>query len=168
MKHLKILVLAIALIATTSFVNAQSKVAHINTQELVQAMPEMKIAQAELEKMAKTYQADMKAMGTELQNKVKQYQAEAASQTPEENAKREQEVIGMEQTVRQFQGNAQQKLAEKEAQLLEPIYKKAKDAIVRVSKAQGFQYVLDSTAGQGVIVAEGTDLMASVKQDLGF
>lgn len=167
MKHLKTLALAIALIATTSFVNAQ-KVAHINTQELVQAMPEMKIAQAELEKMAKTYQTDMQAMGTEFQNKVKQYQAEASTKTAEENAKREQEVATMEQTIRQFQSNAQQKLAEKEAQLLEPIYKKAKEAIERVSKAQGFQYVLDSTAGQGVIVADGTDLMASVKQDLGF
>jgi len=168
MKHLKTLVLAIALIATTSFVNAQTKVAHINTQELVQAMPEMKVAQAELEKMAKNYQTDIQAMGTEFQNKVKQYQAEAASQTPEENAKREQEVGTMEQSIRQYQSTAQQKLAEKEAALLEPIYKKAKDAIVKVSKAQGFNYVLDSTAGQGVILADGTDLMAAVKQELGF
>ena len=168
MKHLKTLLFAVALIVGTSFVNAQSKIAHINTQELVNAMPDMKIAQAELEKMAKTFQTDIQSMGTEYQNKMKQYEAEASTQTQEENAKRAQEVGTMENTIRQYQANAQQELAKKEAELLEPIYKKAKDAIVKVAKAQGFQYVLDSTAGQGVILAEGTDLLTAVKQELGF
>ena len=33
---------------------------------------------------------------------------------------------------------------------------------------QGFDYVLDSTQGQGVILANGKDLMADVKTELGF
>jgi len=50
MKQLKTLLLATALcIGTLSFTQAQSKVAHINTQELIAAMPEMKAAQTELE-----------------------------------------------------------------------------------------------------------------------
>lgn len=168
MKHLKTLILVIALVAGTSFVNAQDNIAHINTSELVQAMPDMKIAQAELEKMAKSYQTDIQSMGTEYQNKVKQYEAEASAQTQEENTKRMQEVAAMESSIRQYQATAQQKLAEKEAELLEPIYKKAQDAITKVAKAQGIKYVLDSTKGQGVLLADGTDLMAAVKQELGF
>ena len=40
MKHLKTLLFATALfIGSISFTNAQSKVAHINTAELVEAMP---------------------------------------------------------------------------------------------------------------------------------
>ena len=35
-------------------------------------------------------------------------------------------------------------------------------------KTQGIKYVLDSTKGQGVLLADGTDLMAAVKQELGF
>ena len=47
MKHFKTLLLATALsIGTISFTQAQTKVAHINTQELIKAMPEMKTAQA--------------------------------------------------------------------------------------------------------------------------
>ena len=148
--------------------SAQSKIAHINTQELIEAMPEMKAAKAELEKLAKTYENEIRGMATELENKAKQYDAEKNTKTQEENTTRMQEVATMEQSIRQYQVTAQQDLAKKEQEMLEPILKKAKDAVVKVAKAQGFQYVLDSTAGQGVILAEGTDLLAAVKTELGF
>ena len=52
MKHFKtLLFVAVLFIGSTSFMNAQSKVAHINTQDLIEAMPEMKSAKAELEKL---------------------------------------------------------------------------------------------------------------------
>lgn len=168
MKQFKTLLFAAALLIGTSFMNAQSKVAHINTQELVDAMPAMISAKAELEKLAKTYETDIKTMATELQNKVTQYDAEASTKTQEENTKRMTEVQGMETSIRQYQAQAQQELAKKEAELLEPILKRAKDAVVKVAKAQGFDYVLDSTAGQGVILADGKDLLADVKKELGF
>ena len=169
MKHLKTLVLAAALlIGSTSFMNAQSKVAHINTQELVASMPATKAAQAEIEKLSKTYQAEIQTMGTEYQNKIKQYDAEAATQTNEENQKRAVEVQGMEQSIRQYQQQAQQDIQKKEFDLLKPITERAKAAIQKVARAQGFTYVLDSTQGQGVILADGKDLMADVKKELGF
>lgn len=116
MKHLKtLLIAAILLVGTTSIATAQSKVAHINTTELVQAMPEMKAAQAEIEKLSKTYDADYKTMVTELQNKVKLYRAEVDTKTEEENTKRAKEVQDIEQGIRQYQAQAQEDLAKKEA-----------------------------------------------------
>ena len=169
MKHLKTLVLAaVLLFGSTSIMNAQSKVAHINTQELIAAMPDYKAAQAEMEKLGKTYDVQLQDMGKEYESKTKQYEAEAPTKTQEENQKRMQEVAAMEQSIRQFQGNAQQEMQKKEADLLKPIYENAIAAIKKVAKAQGFQYVLDSTQGQGVILADGKDLMADVKKDLGF
>ncbi len=169
MKHLKtLLIAAILLVGTTSITTAQSKVAHINTTELVQAMPEMKAAQAEIEKLSKTYDADYKTMVTELQNKVKLYRAEVDTKTEEENTKRAKEVQDIEQGIRQYQAQAQEDLAKKEAALLKPIFEKAKAAIQKVATAQGFNYVLDSTEGGGVLVAAGTDILADVKKELGF
>ena len=169
MKQFKTLLFAaILFVGATSFSVAQSKLAHINTSELVQAMPEMKTAQAEIEKLTKTYEAEIKTMATERQNKMKQYQAEVDTKTEEENTARAQEVQTMEQSIRQYQGQAQQDLQKKEADLLKPIFEKAKAAIDKVSKAQGFQYVLDSTQGSGVLVADGKDLLADVKTELGF
>ncbi len=169
MKHFRTLLFAaILFVGTTNLATAQSKIAHVNTTELVQAMPEMKTAQAEIEKLTKTYEVDIKTMATELQTKIKQYQSEVDTKTEEENTGRAQEVQQMEQSIRQFQQQAQQDLAKKEEALLKPIFEKAKAAIQKVSKAQGFQYVLDSTQGGGVLVADGKDLMADVKKELGF
>ncbi|MEM5565861.1 OmpH family outer membrane protein [Psychroserpens sp. AS72] len=169
MKHLKTLVLvAILFVGTTSLATAQSKIAHINTTELVQSMPAMKAAQAEIEKLSKTYDAQYKDNVTELQNKVTQYRAEVDTKTEEENTKRAQEVQQMEQSIREFQAGAQEDLGKKEAALLKPIFEKAKAAIQAVAKAQGYEYVLDSTQGGGVLVADGKDLLADVKKELGF
>lgn len=169
MKPFKQLILIAAFIVASSFsAQAQSKVAHINTQELVQSMPEMKSAQAELEKLAKTYETDIQAMATELQNKIKQYDAESSTKTDEENGKRLQEVQSMEQSIRQYQAQAQQDLQKKELELLKPITEKAKNAILKVGDAQGFDYILDSSQGQGVIMANGKDLLSDVKSELGF
>lgn len=169
MKHLKNLLLTSAIILVCSFnALAQSKVAHINTQELVESMPEMKSAKSELEKLAKTYETDIQAMATELQNKIKQYDAESSTKTDEENGKRLQEVQSMEQSIRQYQAQAQQDLQKKELDLLKPITEKAKNAILKVGNAQGFDYILDSSQGQGVIMANGKDLLSDVKSELGF
>jgi outer membrane protein len=169
MKHFKQLLLIAAFIFASSFyAQAQSKVAHINTQELVESMPEMKSAKSELEKLAKTYETDIQAMATELQNKIKQYDAESSTKTDEENGKRLQEVQSMEQSIRQYQAQAQQDLQKKELELLKPITEKAKNAILAVGNAQGFDYILDSSQGQGVIMANGKDLLADVKAELGF
>ncbi|MBT8304934.1 MAG: OmpH family outer membrane protein [Bacteroidia bacterium] len=166
MKRFKTLLLATALfIGMTSFMQAQSNVAHINTQELIQAMPEMMTAQAEIEKLGKTYEAEIKELATSLQNKMKQYDTEAPTQTDEENQKRVQEVQGLEQNIRSYQANAQKDLQQKEFDLLKPITEKAKAAIDKVAKAQGFQYVLDAAT---LIVADGKDLMADVKAELGI
>ncbi|MDA0326383.1 MAG: OmpH family outer membrane protein [Bacteroidetes bacterium] len=169
MKHLKSLLLAATLILSASLtLQAQSKVAHINTQELVESMPDMKSAKSELEKLAKTYETDIQAMATELQNKITQYDAESSTKTDEENGKRLQEVQSMEQSIRQYQAQAQQDLQKKELDLLRPITEKAKNAILKVGNAQGFDYVLDSSQGQGVIMANGKDLLKDVRTELGF
>jgi outer membrane protein len=46
--------------------------------------------------------------------------------------------------------------------------KKRAHAILKVGSDQGFNYVLDSSQGQGVIMANGQDLLADVKAELGF
>ncbi|WP_103865807.1 MULTISPECIES: OmpH family outer membrane protein [Aquimarina] len=169
MKQFRTLLVAIALIiGTSSFVNAQSKVAHIASQELVESMPAFKAAKSEIEKLNKTYDAEIRNMMLELQNTMKKYQAEAATKTEEENAKRAQEVQATEKSIGDYRNNAIKDLQKKEIELMKPIYEKARTSIQKVARAQGFQYVLDSTTGTGVIMADGKNLMADVKKDLGI
>ncbi|WP_298498331.1 OmpH family outer membrane protein [uncultured Algibacter sp.] len=166
MKQIKTLLLATVLcIAAVSFTQAQSKVAHINTQELIAAMPAAKTAQAEIEALGKTYQTDIQASITEYQNTVKQYEAEASTKTDEENQKRGLELQEKQQRIQQFRADAQKDLANKEAELFKPIQEAAMNAINEVAKAKGYEYVLDRAT---LIVANGTDILADVKKQLGI
>lgn len=169
MKQLKNIAVALVLfVAATGFVNAQSKIAHINVSELLAEMPEMKAAQAELQKLQETYRADIENSMTELKNKYTQYSNEASSMSAEENEKRALELQGFEKNIGEAQQAAQQELGKKQAELFEPISKKAKEAIEKVAAAQGYDYVIDATQGGGLIVAKGPDLLPAVKQELGF
>lgn len=169
MKHLKKLTVAIVLfVAATSFVSAQNKVAHINVQQLLAEMPEMKAAEAELKKLQETYRADIEGSYTELKNKYALYSNESAAKTPEENQKRAEELQGFEKSIKDAEQAAYQEIQKKQAALLAPITEKAKKAIDKVAAAQGIQYVMDATQGGGLIVANGTDLLPAVKKELGF
>ncbi len=169
MKKMKTLLVAIALfVGATSFVNAQSKIAHINAQELIETMPDYKAAQGQLEKVQKTYDTEIKAMAKELETKMKQYDAEAAGQSDEKNQKRFQEVQGMQENIQAYRQQALQDLDKKRSDIFKPILEKAQSTIQKVAKAQGYQYVLDSTMGGGVILADGKDLMPDVKKALGM
>ena len=166
MKHLKTLLFATALfIGATSFTSAQSKMAHIDTQELIKAMPAYKTAEAKIEKLGKTYEVQIQNSYKELDAKFKQYNTEAEGQSQEENQKRMQEVEGMKQSLTQYQQQAQKDLQEKEFNLLKPITETAKAAIEKVASAQGIEYVFE--AG-GLIVAKGKNLMADVKAEMGI
>ncbi|MDO7172914.1 OmpH family outer membrane protein [Mariniflexile sp. AS56] len=168
MKQFKTLLLATALcIGTVSFTNAQGKIAHINTQDLITAMPEMKEAQKQLETLSKTYQTDIQSSITEFQALLKQYEADAVNKTEDENAKRGQEIQEKQQRIQQFQADAQKDLQKKELDLLQPITEKAKAAILKVGRAQGFDYVLDSSQGV-TILADGKNLLDDVKKALGI
>lgn len=169
MKNVKKIVVALVLfVATTGFVNAQSKVAHINVQQLLSEMPEMLAAQAEIKKLQETYKADLEGSITEMQNKYTQYQNEAASKTPEENEKRAIELQGYDKNIKEAEQQATLELQKKQQELFAPISEKAKKAIDKVAAALGFDYVIDASPGLGLIVSKGKDILPEVKQELGF
>jgi len=68
----------------------------------------------------------------------------------------------------QYRETAQQDLQKKETELLRPVYEKARTAIQKVAREKGYDYVLDSTTGTGVLLADGHNLMPDVKKDLGI
>ena len=164
----KIAVALVLFVAATGFVNAQSKVAHINVQQLLSEMPEMKAAQAELKKLQETYRADIENSYKELQNKYTQYSNEAASLSDEENQKRAVELQGFDKSIKEAEQQAMQEMQKKQAELFAPISEKAKAAIEKVAAAQGYDYVIDASPGLSLIVAKGKDLLPEVKQELGF
>ena len=169
MKQFRTLFIALALmIGATAFTNAQSKVAHIATQELVQDLPEYKSAMDQLQKLEKTYDAEIKDMLSEAQSTMQRYEAEANTKSEEENQKRAVELQSAQRRIQEHSAKARQDLQKKETDLLKPILEKVRTAIQKVARDKGYDYVLDSTTGTGVLLADGYNLMPDVKKELGM
>lgn len=169
MKNVKKLAIALVLcVAVTGFAKAQSKMAHINVQQLLSEMPEMKAAQSELKKLQETYRADIESSMTELKNKYTQYSNEATSKSEEENQKRALELQGYERNIQEAEQAAVQEMQKKQQALFAPISEKAKAAIEKVAAAQGLDYVIDASPGLSLIVAKGKNLLPAVRKELGF
>ena len=116
----------------------------------------------------KTYQTEIEASMKEYQTKLQTYSADAQNQTEVTNQARQKELAGMEQNIQQYQQTAAQDIQKKQADLLKPLIDKARAAIQKVAKAQGFDYVIDATEGGSLILASGKDLLEEVKIELGF
>ncbi|CAI8261200.1 MAG TPA: hypothetical protein DIT52_04240 [Flavobacteriaceae bacterium] len=157
---------ALLMVSTASF--AQSKVAHIEVQKLISEMPEVIAAQKEIAELEKTYSTDLENSVKEYQAKAQTYAADAENKSEIINQKRRTELEGIQQSLEQFRQQAAQDLQKKQVEMMRPLYEKARTAIEKVASAQGFDYVLDSSAGGSVIMSKGTDLMADVKTELGF
>lgn len=169
MKKIKTLLIAVVLtLGATSFANAQSKVAHISAQELVEQLPDFKSAMSQLEKLEKTYDTEIKDMVAAAQATMKRYDAEATTKTDEENAKRMTELQQTQRSIQEYQQNAMRELEKKRIELVRPIMEKAHQTIQKVARDKGYQYVLDATTGSGLLMADGYDLMPDVKKALGI
>ncbi|MBW1657092.1 OmpH family outer membrane protein [Flavobacterium quisquiliarum] len=166
MKQIKtLLIAAILILGASNTMNAQAKVAHVDVSEIMSKMPAMLDAQNQLQKLSGTYDAEYKKMVDEYQVKIKKYEAEAATVTDAVNGERSKEVQDMQKRIVDYRDNAQKELQQKETDIVKPLMEKVKNSIQKVGKAKGFQYILD---GSTLLLADGPNITADVKKDLGF
>ena len=166
MKQIKTLLIAAMLVlGANQTINAQTKTAHVDVSEIMTKMPAMLDAQKQLDELSTTYDGEYKKMVEEYQGKLKKYEAEAATVTEAVNGDRSKEVQDMQKRIVDYRDNAQKELQQKESDIVKPIMEKVRASIQKVGKAKGFQYVLD---GSTLLLADGTNLTADVKKDLGF
>ena len=165
MKQIKTLLIAAMVVLGANTMNAQAKVAHVNVAEIMTKMPAMLDAQKQLEKLSTSYDAEYKKMVTEYQDLLKKYDAEAKTVTDAVNETRGKEVQDMQQRIVAYRDNAQKELQQKESDITKPLYEKVRTSIQKIGKAKGMQYILDAAS---LLLADGPDLTADVKKDLGF
>jgi len=159
---------AFAALVIFAGVNAQSKIAHVNTSELMNAMPEMKEFEKKLKDHETLLRAQLEEMQTELQTNYTAYMQDTVSPQAIMEIKKKK-LEDLQANIQQFAQTAEQEMVKKKEELYMPIYTKAKTAINDVAKAKGYDYVLDSSEGLGVLVVQpSNDLMNDVKKKLGI
>ncbi|MCL2329203.1 MAG: OmpH family outer membrane protein [Bacteroidetes bacterium] len=166
---IKITCLAL-LIAVPTMVNAQ-KFAHINFEQLIDAMPEKEKALADLQKEYNEVKNLIEEMSVEFNKKVAQAQKDYEKLSVTARQMLEQDLQETQQKIQAYQMNAEQQLTQRREDLLSPILDKAEAAIKKVGEREGFIYIFDVSKGSQVLffsTKSSTDVMSLVKKELGI
>ena len=159
---------AICAICGFTTANAQ-KFGHVNSQEIIQVMPEFTKARTDIEALTKQYEADLKSMQDELQKKSEAYEKEQATLPANIKQRREQELQEMYQKIQQSYEDNRQALAKEQSEKMQAITTKVLDAIKAVGQAGGYVYIMDLSGGIPYISTTlSTDVTPQVKAKLGL
>ena len=165
----KLIICASCALCGFTTANAQQKFGHVNSQEIIQAMPEFSKARTEIEALTKQYEADLKSMYEELQKKGEAYEKEQATLPANIKERREKELAEMQQKIQQNYQDNQQALAQAQQEKMNAITTKVLDAIKAVGQAGNYIYIMDMGSGVPYISTTlSTDVTAEVKKKLGI
>jgi outer membrane protein len=147
------------------------KFGHINSDELIQSLPEFDSANVKLEKFRKDLINALELMQVELNNKSETYNKEGKNYTDIVKQTKEQELVDMNKRIQEFQSNAQQQLQEKQSEVFQPIIAKVDKAIKDVGKENGFVYIFSIGQGSSLLFfdeTKSTNIMPLAKAKLGL
>jgi outer membrane protein len=159
MKKLKLFLLATALITAGSAM-AQTKIGYIRIDDMVSLMPEI----PRIDSMLKIYQSD--SLGEEYSSLIQLYQfkdsvyRDSVRTKPAVRKQLEGELPGLIYQIQNWQSISQQKVENKQGELLQPVYKKVYDAIRAVAKEKGYTHVFSKDVF--LVAPEGDDILAAV------
>ena len=164
MKKLSVLFAAVMMLMTVGVAKAQ-KVASMDYEAVLAAMPETKKMTTDLDTFSKTKGDELNKQAEAFQKEVQAYQAEAAKMTEAQRTAKESELQKKQQNLQQLQQTAQQDLASRRDTAVKPIIEKLNNAVNKVAKANGFDFIIDATA---LIYKGGPDATPLVKKELGL
>jgi outer membrane protein len=167
MKNIFKILVVFLLVSATVTVKAQqkaTKLGHINFSELVSKMPGNDTLNIALQKYVKQIQDQYQSMQTELEGKYKDFADKQKEMSEIIKQTKNKEIQDLDQRMQEFNGTAQQDIANKRDALLAPFIEKAKKAIADVAKENGFAYVFDETSL--LYSGGGEDVTALVKKKL--
>ena len=118
---MKKLIIFLLMILPLGVFAQEAKVAIVNSNEIMAAMPELTAMQETMKQMNDKYAGEMKTMEDEWQKKYADYIAQQDSMTENIKVRRMQELQDIEQRVQNFTQVARQDMDKKQQELLAPI-----------------------------------------------
>lgn len=144
------------------------KFGKVNTQVVVQSLPDYAKAQGEMAALSKQKENDLKSMQDELTRKYQEYDKSKSAMNPTKQKETEEELQGLNAKIQQAYQDAQKELSEKNNVLLEPILTKVQNAITAVGKAGGYTSIFEiGTSGVVFFGDNVKDVTEEVKAKVG-
>jgi outer membrane protein len=125
--------------------NAQEiqKIGYADWEYIFSQLPEFKQIDSELKTHGTQLENQLKAKYQDYEAKVKAYQNMPATTPDAIRADKERELTGLQESIQKFQQDAQTSLQNKQAALMDPVFKKVGKAIEEVAKENGYSFILN-------------------------
>ncbi len=156
-KTIAIIITAVFAIFGTA--NAQQKIGHINSLDILQAMPEFKTMNGDIDKQKQSYQKALEGMYADYEKKQKDLQALSNDKsTPDPIIESKiQELQDLQKRIQDFESKVNDDLQKLQQEKLKPINEKYLKAVKEVATTNGYSYVLDVVSGAVAYYPEAAD-----------
>lgn len=151
---MKKLVLFAFILLTTSATGFAQKFAFVDTQYILDNIPDYQMAQDQLNELAKKWQKEIDGKVAEIDKLYKAYQTDAVLLPSDLKKKREEEIVQKEKEVKALQKKrfgTDGDLYKKRSELIKPLQDKVYNAIEELATDRGYAVIFDR-AGSGTIL----------------
>lgn len=167
----KILLLA-AIFCTMGFGASAQKFAYVNTDYILDNIPDYADAQTQLDELSATWQKEIEARFTEIDKMYKSYQNEAVLLPEEMKKKREDDIIKKEREAKDLQKKRfgqDGDLFKKRQELIKPIQDKIYNAIEEIANSENYAVIFDKASSATLIYTNPKyDVSEQVLDKMGY
>ncbi len=146
-KLVTLFVLSLGLSAAYAQTSPATKIGFADVDYIFSQMPEFKQVETEMKSTQTMLQNQIQTKGQEFQKKLADYNANMNTMLEAVRQNTERELRQMQENLDKLQQDAQTTIQNKQATLMDPVYKKISKAIEDVANENGFAYVLNSQIG---------------------
>jgi outer membrane protein len=165
MKRVLFLGMMFLTLASASSLSAQTKIAYVSLDEVVQLMPEYKKAMAEMSQFDSALQINYAETVRELNRQDSIFKADSTKWSNAIRTANREKMKKLLVDLQGFEGSYQQQMQQKQEELMSPVAQKANTLISEVAKASGYGYVLRKEAL--IVQPEADDLLPAIRKKLG-
>jgi outer membrane protein len=148
------------------------KVGYVDTQALLERMPEYKAAEQEIERLTQQWQKEIDDLYARVEQLFQQYREQEPLMSPEMKRRKQDEIEAEERKARELQRKRfgpNGDLFKQREEKMKPILDRLNQAIQAVAQEKKFSIVLDRSAGANILYAEPAyDLTDAVAAKLGL
>ena len=167
---IKKILLAVAVMLPLFGASAQNiKIGLVNTNEIIQAMPETADAQKKLAENSKKYEDEYAKLQEEFKRMYDEFSKMSESEPPAIKERKAKEIQDYQNKIQGFLQSADQDMQRQQAELMAPISQKIKDAVESVGKEGGYSLIENYTPELHLYYAAPVnDITPQVKLKLGL
>lgn len=161
---MKKLLVAFAVLFSVGTVVAQTKIAHVKTQNLLDSLPSRQDAMKKLQEFEANGVKELQEMEADFNAAYAKYEKDRASMIPVEIKMAEDKLMKKQQSLQDREQALQQEMQVYSQELNKPILERVQKAVEIVSERKKINYVLDESVA--LYSKGGIDITAEVKIEL--